>query len=182
MGILANVGCTSPSHPDRIPASLGWPCADGGSIGVTTIIDGALIIWSCFFVFIPDSVATIHVIHQDGGSRFYPRERYVQARDYCATHTSHPIDRTNLALCIYLSYPRVPEGYPPPRRGNGRRLRGVAVLRGIAPARLPRDSAFDDEIGWLINDFFYIESSEGDAAPVRIGFNCICAVAPATTS
>lgn len=182
MGMLPAYGCRNMNHPQLFPAGLGWPCGDGGSVGVSAAASGVTL-WSCMLFYNLEGTDNAVVIHRDGGSRFHPRDRYILARAHCASHTSRPVDMTELAWCIHLNYPRVIDVYPPPTEGKGRRLRGVVVLQGSLHASLHEDAAFDSEGGGIIFDFFHITSSIGDSAesdPMRIAFNCICSVPSAS--
>lgn len=176
-GILPAFGCKFPhARVRRHGGTLGWPCWNGGSVGVT-VADQGMRMRCCMLFFLPISIDGEPVLRFDGTESFLPSERYEAARDNCKRHVAWPVDLTEMAWCIHLNYPRVQNSYPPPPERSdelGNRLRGVVVLPSSDGGRLPRDVAFRFEGGALVVDPFEMSQSNPEALVIHL--HCICAI------
>lgn len=176
-GMLPNWGCRYPTqHPDPFSEALGYPCHNGGSVGVTALDRGDTPRCSLLFYMSANRPRDLEWIRLDGTRLYDARDRYVAVREHCKVHMSRPVDLTAMAQCIYLNFPRIFDSYPPPRRTRGRRMRGVAIIPGGENERLSREAAFESVGGGLILDFFDMPHSDLNTLPITL--TCICALPP----
>lgn len=179
-GMLPAWACKlSRSYPPDYSRIVGWPCQNGGSVGVSTVAESSNSRCAMLFYLPANRHLPDDWIRNRSSGRIDARVCYRASRDACFRHMLRPVDVTEMAWCIYMNYPYAyPETYPPPTHNRGRRLRGVVVFPGGEDERLPSNAAFWTVGGGLILDYFVMPERDLDGR--RVFLTCICAVSPWT--